>query len=345
LEPRNILVLRPRFLGDVILATGLAETLKSALPGARVSFLTQAPFTEVLRHDPDWDEVLSFDASRRNNIPYLFRFIRDLRRRRFDAVLDLFGNPRTVQMALLSGAKVRVGYRLRGRSWAYTHVAPPSSPPLPSGRRPVTEAYLDQVRALGVVPTAPYRTRIVVTEGERQAARSFLRGQGWDGERVVCVAPGATWPAKRWHAERFLAVGKGLIEQGVRPLFVFGPSEGALKDFFRARWVKGFLKAEDRPLRELFALVEGSSALLSNDAGPMHVGPAVGTPTIGIFGPGEPEIWFPYGRPHEALHREIGCSHCGLDDCGRPDCMIALPSDAVLDRVLAAAQTGPVRPG
>jgi len=263
-----------------------------------------------------------------------------LRRRRFDIVLDLFGNPRTVQMSLLSGAKVRVGYRLRGRSWAYTHQAPPSSPALPSGRRPVTEAYLDQVRALGISPTLPYRTRIHVTEDERAAASDFLKSQGWGGEKVVAVASGASWPAKRWPAERFLEVGKQLLKKGVRPLFLFGPSEGTLKDFFRARWEKGFLKAEDRPLREVFALIASSAALLSNDAGPMHIGPAVGTPTLGIFGPGEPEIWFPYGAPHRVLHREIPCSHCGLDECGRLDCMNAIPTSEVLSRILDPAGIG-----
>jgi len=340
LDLKNILVIRPRFLGDIILASGLAEAVKSILPEARVSFLAQAPFAEALRHDPTWDEILSFDFSRRNRPAYLFGFFRELRRRRFDAVLDLFGNPRTVQMSLLSGAKVRVGYRLRGRSWAYTHQAPPSSPALPSGRRPVTEAYLDQVRALGISPALPYRTRIHVTEDERAAALDLLRSQGWGGEKVVAVAPGASWPAKRWPAERFLEVGKQLLTKGVRPLFLFGPSEGTLKDFFRARWEKGFLKAEDRPLREVFALIASSASLLSNDAGPLHIGPAVGTPTLGIFGPGEPEIWFPYGAPHRALHRELPCSHCGLDECGRLDCMEALPTGEVLSRVLDLAGIG-----
>lgn len=334
MTPQNILVIRPRFLGDVILATGMAGVLKDAFPGVRVTLLAQAPFTEVLRHHPDWDGWIPFDASRGGNPLYLLRFFRDLRRGRFDTVLDLFGNPRTVQMALFSGARIRVGYRLKGRSWVYTHLAAPSSLPLPSGRRPVTEAYLDQIRVLGAMPGAPYRTGLRVTEAEREAARAFLAGQGWGGEPVAAVAPGASWPAKRWHGEKFIAVATSLLEKGVRPMFIFGPAEAPLKDYFRARWVRGFLKAEDLPLRMLFALVAESKVLLSNDSGPMHVGPAVGTPTLGIFGPGEPEIWFPYPPPHAAMHREISCSHCGLDDCGRLDCMTALQPEAVLDRLL-----------
>lgn len=333
MQPKNILVIRPRFLGDVILASGLAEVLKASHPGARVSFLAQAPFTEVLRHDDSWDDLITFDASRRNSIPYLFRFYRDLRRRRFDAVLDLFGNPRTVQMALFSGAKIRVGFRLRGRSWAYTRCAPPSSPSLPSGRRPVTEAYLDQVWALGMVPKTPYRTRIVVTEAEREEARRYLRGQGWKGGTIAAIAPGASWPAKRWPLEDFIETAEKLAGRGVSSLFLFGPSEAGILDGFRARWRQGWMKAEDRSLREVVALVAVSNVLLSNDAGPMHIGPAVGTPTLGLFGPGEPEIWFPYAKPHEALVREMTCSHCGLDECARMDCMAAIRPPEVLERM------------
>jgi ADP-heptose:LPS heptosyltransferase len=331
---KNLLIIRPRFLGDVVLATGLASVIKSARPDVKVSFLSQAPFTEIFRHDPDWDDVITFDATRGNQIGYLYRFYRDLRRRKFDVVLDLFGNPRTVQMALLSGAGTRVGYRLKGRSWAYTCLAPPSSPPLPSGRRSVGEAYLDQVRALGIDVTTPYRTRIRVTDEEKNSARVYLKGQGGGEGRVVCIAPGASWPAKKWHSEKFVDIAGRLLKRGIQPLILFGPKESETRDYFRARWKKGWMKADARPIRELCALISVSDALLSNDAGPMHIGPAVETPTLGLFGPGEPEIWFPYGSPNAYLHHEVGCSHCGLDECGKRDCMEAITPQEVMGRLL-----------
>ncbi|HXL72736.1 MAG TPA: glycosyltransferase family 9 protein, partial [bacterium] len=86
-------------------------------------------------------------------------------------------------------------------------------------------------------------------------------------------------------------------------------------------------------LRGLIAFIQAADILISNDSGPMHVGPAVGTPTLGIFGPGEPEIWFPYDKPHQVLYAEVACSHCGLDQCPWMTCMDRLTSVDVMKRI------------
>ncbi len=321
---QNLLVIRPRFIGDLILATGLAMTSKETRPGAKVTFLADAPFAELLQGHPAIDEVLEFDPNRKNNLPYLWRFLRVLRAKKFDAVLDLFGNPRTAQWTYFSGAKARVGYKLRGRSWAYNRVAPPSSPMLPSGRRPVTEAYLDQWRALGYPSPAKYWTSLFVPEEERAHARKLLeRAQLQTGEKVMALCPGASHPAKQWPLEKFVELARRLSGQGVRPLFLFGPKDRESADRLVPMLEGGWVFVKEPTLRGLAALIQASQLLVSNDAGPMHVGPAVGTPTVGIFGPGEPEIWFPYGPPHQYAYREISCSHCGHDVCPLPklDCM------------------------
>ena len=98
---------------------------------------------------------------------------------------------------------------------------------------------------------------------------------------------------------------------------------------------KDWLLINQPNIRGLMAFIEGADALVANDSGPMHVGPAVGTPTLGLFGPGEPEIWFPYGKPHELAYAEVGCSHCGLDDCSLMACMDHLEVKDVAHRVLA----------
>ncbi|HEY5038729.1 MAG TPA: glycosyltransferase family 9 protein, partial [bacterium] len=163
----KILILRPRFLGDLILATGLADILKQDKPQTQVWFLTESPYAEALQNHPKVDGVLSLDVGKKNNPFYLWSFLREIRRQKFDAVLDLFGNPRTSRMAFLSGIPTRVGFDLRGRAWAYNVIAKTSSAPLPSGRRLVTETYRDQARALGFSSPRPYQTSLFVTEEEK----------------------------------------------------------------------------------------------------------------------------------------------------------------------------------
>ncbi|MCC6398985.1 MAG: hypothetical protein IT282_18370, partial [Bacteroidetes bacterium] len=97
---------------------------------------------------------------------------------------------------------------------------------------------------------------------------------------------------------------------------------------------------------ELAALYAVSAAVLSNDAGPMHIAAAVGTPTIALFGPGEENIWFPYeaSEGHRALRKDVHCHPCHLDFCNRTgdgfmECMKLLQVEEVVSAVLAALRT------
>ena len=328
--PHKILLLRPRFLGDVILASGLPKLLRSGSQNVEVWFLTETPYAEVLAHHPGVAGVLTLDPVKKNNPFALWKLGREIRAQRFDAVLDLFGNPRTARMSFFSGAKTRVGFEGRGRTWAYNHIASPSSVPLPSGRRKVTEAYLDQVRALGIRPSGAYQTELFVSDEEKEQVRKVWgRAEIGFDERVAVFAPGATWPAKHWPLDKFIELAGRLEREGLRPVFILGPKEDDLAKGFEEKAGKNWLLIQRPSVRGLVSFIAGADLLVSNDSGPMHIGPAVGTPTLGIFGPGEPETWFPYGEPHRYAYHEVPCSHCGLDQCPLMACMKDLTVEEV----------------
>jgi ADP-heptose:LPS heptosyltransferase len=335
-EINKILIIRPKFLGDLILATGLVEVIHQNNPRAEVWFLSESGYSEALAHHPKIAGVFAFDAKRKNNLFYLLGFYGEMGHHHFDAVLDLFGNPRSAQMTFFSRAKTRVGYNLRGRSWAYNQIAEPSSAPLPSGRRRVTESYLDQVRALGYTPTPSYQTTLEVSDDEKIYVRKLFDRAGIRlGQKTAVLTPGASWPAKHWSLDKFIELGFMLQGQGIRPIYIFGPKEAVLTQEFEGRMNKDWLYLNQPSLRGLIAFIEAADILISNDSGPMHIGPAVGTPTLGIFGPGEPEIWFPYDKPHQFLYAEVACSHCGLDECPWMTCMDRLSSVDAMKRIVA----------
>jgi ADP-heptose:LPS heptosyltransferase len=332
---KKILIIRPKFFGDLILATGLPAVIQREQPQARVWFLAETPYAEVLQHHSSIAGVLTLDSRRKNDPIYMLSFFRELRQQRFDAVLDLFGNLRTAILSYFSQSPTRVGYEMRGRTWAYNIIAQPSSQALPSGRRPVTEAYLDQVRALGFSGEGEYRTSLFITDGEKDQARKILgMGELEPGEKYTVLAPGASWPAKRWPLDRFLDLARILNSEQVKPLFVFGPKDADLAREFESQIEEGWLYVNQPSIRMLMAFIESADLLIANDAGPLHVGPAVGTPTLGIFGPGEPEIWFPYLSPHQSVRADVDCGHCSLDHCPIMTCMELLTVEQMAVKAL-----------
>jgi ADP-heptose:LPS heptosyltransferase len=264
-----------------------------------------------------------------------------IRRRRFDIFVDLFCNPRTAMLAYASGAGMRIGKEVKWRGRLYTHRILDDGNP-----KTAVEFHYQYVRPLGVKP-AGWRTEIFLREEERMEAGRYLVSAGIDiGRNIVGIHPGATWPAKMWPAERFAELINRITgELGLQVVVTQGPNDSKLAESVAAL-VPGravFLPAGG--LRKLAAILSHLSVYVANDSGPMHISVAVGTCTIGIFGPGEDNIWFPYVPPyydasdrHCALRRDIPCHPCHLDVCNRPDagymeCMKLLTVEEVFGEV------------
>src|SRR5689334_8141179 len=112
MTPRNILVIKLRYLGDVLLATPTLHALKTTYPAARLTALVNRGTEEILRANPDVDEIITLD---RGSILEQARFVVQIRRRCFDTVVDLTDGDRAAFLSWISGAGVRVGFNAEQR--------------------------------------------------------------------------------------------------------------------------------------------------------------------------------------------------------------------------------------
>ncbi len=330
----NILVSRLRFLGDIILTTPLLNGLRQAYPDAKITYLAEEPYIRILDHHPDVDTHLGFV---RGNKAQEWDTIRHLITRRFDIAIDLFGNPRSALLTYLSSAKTRIGGDFRIRRHFYTH--PVSSPDTQTSSIDFHLQYLQPLQ-IEFERRDPY---LAVSDEERQWAKSYLYQKGISLEkRIIGIHPGATWPAKRWYPQRFAELADKLKEWGHQVIFTMGPNEQSLINKVFTHTVARFAQPELLTLRHLTALISLCCVYVSNDCGPMHIGPAVNTSTVGIFGPGEPHIWFPYSREkgHQLVYHRVDCSQCHQDFCEKLDCMKAISVQKVLDKISFALNTG-----
>jgi lipopolysaccharide heptosyltransferase II len=324
--PLRILVTRLRYLGDVILTTPVLGALRSCYPGAELFFLTERPYAPVLRGHPDLAGVIEAERSAAGSL----RVIAALRRLRLSAAIDLLYNPRSAAILRFSQIPVRIGGGRRGRRRLYTHLFTP----LP-GTRSAVSHHLSALSVIGcAVPDDPMPS-IALEPGEIEAGvAAIARITGRVPTPCVAMHPGGTWPAKRWPEESFTGLA-GLVRDhaGAGVILVTGPGEEGITARIAARAGPGVHALPVMPVREAAGILAACDAVVANDGGVMHLAVALGRPTVGVFGPTEPDIWFPYeGRgPYRLVTRREPCAPCHLHSCDDMRCLATITAGEVFE--------------
>ena len=307
-SPR-ILLIRRRYLGDLVLLGVAIAKLRAQWPKAHISVMTESAYSGVLAMNPNVNAVITFPHS-----PMQWWAVwRQLRKQRIDLLLDFDNRDKTAFISLLSGAKQRLalhnGLKVHLR-WAYTDA---ELVPLDFliGRH--VTSYFDRllVRA-GVSAEAGDSTlRPLATDTEHVRLMPTLSCLPADRPRLI-VHPGSRSEFRLWPAENFAAVLNKLHAEGLASItLIAGPTEQVLIDSiqdllnFPAACIR-----EALTVPQLGALLAEFDALLCHDSGPMHVAAAVGIPVVALFGAQGSTVFAPLGTGHELLSPPIPCINC-----------------------------------
>jgi lipopolysaccharide heptosyltransferase II len=332
---KKLLVIKLRAIGDVVLSTVVLENLRSAFPSAQIDFLTETSSREVVEGNPNVDNVIVYQAKHDNSIG----LIKDIRNRRYDIVFDLFGNPRTAIITLLSGARYRVGYRFTWRQYCYNMVVEPRG-----GEVHNTEFNLD---ALGATEVQIVKREIQfpVDAGSERFAEEFLARAG--SGLTVALNPGGGWYTKRWRIPQYAEVGDAIVKEfGATVLLVWGPGEEEHVRELQSKMSHPSILLPPTSLKQLGSILKRCHLMVTNDSGPMHIAAALGTPVVAIYGPTNPKLQGPVGEGHVIVRNErLTCLNCNLTDCpiGNP-CMLELSVGEVLDGVRRALARNKIIP-
>ncbi|MBX2992630.1 MAG: glycosyltransferase family 9 protein [Bacteroidetes bacterium] len=320
---RRILVIKLRAIGDVLLSTIVTKNLRHAFPQAQIDYLTEPPSVDVVRDNPHINGTMVFKKSETGGLELIMR----VRRAQYDMIIDLFGNPRTALVTRLSGARYRIGYRFRGRTYAYNIVAEPRG-----GQVHNTQFNLDALEALGIA--IQDRSLYFQFDNEEAAyVARFLDAAGLSNKVLVCLNTGGGWYTKRWRLEQFAALGDRLVEHyGAHVVLSWGRGQLEEVEKLQSLMRQPAFVPPETTLRQLGALLKRCSLVVTNDSGPMHIAAALGVPVVGIYGPTNPALQGPYGSGHVVVRNEkLDCLGCNLTKCpiGNP-CMLDLTVDDVL---------------
>ena len=364
---QRILIIKPSSLGDIVHALPVLAAVRAARPDAHVAWLAASGLAPLLEGHPLLDEVIPFDRARYGrmwrspsaNVAF-WRFVRQIRRRRFDLTLDLQGLIRSGLLSFFSGARRRVGFAgAREGAWLFysTRVRAPAA------ARHAVDRNLALARACGFEADEP-RFPLGITQDERDSARGLLRtAAGQDVNEFIALAPGARWESKRWPSEHFAALLARLRSTGATVVLLGAPQDRALADeiLAGARVVgarqaapsgaalpgaapppqeqRGLIDLVGRTnLRQLAALISLARCLVCPDSGPMHLAAALNVPIVALFGPTAPEKTGPYSPLARVATHAVPCAPCLRRVCplGHHDCLRGLQVDTVLEAVTRA---------
>jgi ADP-heptose:LPS heptosyltransferase len=331
--------MQARWMGDVLLCTPAVRALRLAYPEARLVFASEGPGVDALRGNPHLDELLLLEKGWSGAL----KVHREVRERRFDAVVDFRSTASTARVTAVSGAGLRVGWRGRGpRNLAYTHLLPRHD-----GEEYVARQKLRLLAPLGVdVAGADASLEIAVGAAERARAEALWDRHGLHGERVVALSPLSRTRHKQWGAERWAAVADQLAERGARVLLLSGPAEAEQVHAVVARTRAPHVWDTDADnVRELAAAYQRCVLWVGNDGGLLHVAVAAGTPTVTVFRWTQSPLWSDTAPASgQVALEEPPPNGCDLrcEHCPHLGCLEALTVERVVGA--AGARLGPLQP-
>lgn len=339
---RNILVHSLVNIGDVVLVTGAVALLRQACPGARIAFMMRPDVAPLLEDHPLIDEIMVFDYKGRDrSLARQWRFLGEIRRRRFDLAISFDSKLRPALLTRLAGIPTRVlpervfddkPTRLGG---LYTHVL---RMPFDIVNHLQADTYQEIIRQFFGVggQGAPALGRIGAEHRTRAAA---LLAEPPGRPRVaLCIK--STFALKDWPLDRFAKMMGLLHAQTGAVFFIVGaPHHKAYADQLRALTAAPTANlCGATSLKDLAALLAMTDLLVSVCTGTAHIAAAAGAPTIVLYGCSSPRRWAPLNPNAVTISREPSCCPCskGEDECDMRHCLKRIAAEEVCQAALAA---------
>jgi heptosyltransferase-2 len=334
LTPRNIIVRMPNWIGDLVMATPVLSDLRKAYPEAHITAMCRSPLCELLKEDPEIDELFCFSKgsgfgrrTERRNI------IEKLRKGNYDLGILLTHSFSSAWWFWLGRVQNRLGYECNGRKLFLTdHLSFPQN----IQNQHLVVTYKELLQPLGI-PISDTPPRLYLSAKELNDARVLLRQHGIpENALIVGINPGATYgSAKCWLPERFARSQSGFcaIKMFMSSISAIRATVSLVKEICTELPSRVINLAGMTSLRELSSLISHCDVILTNDSGPMHIADAIGTPIVALFGSTSEVITGPY-RSGTLIHKHVECSPCYQRTCPIDfRCMKRIEADEVYEAI------------
>lgn len=316
----EILIVKTSAIGDVTHTLPALNCLRRKYPEARITWLVEEAAADLVRSHQALDRVLIskrkkwFAELRTGNRLGAFKkitgFIKELRRVKFDLIIDFQGLLKSGVLVGLArgGRKVGFGRGMQHSECSYIFL----NERLPAVDMEIHALDREILLLAGIgVECDKISFNLPISTAELDRACELLTGFGRENGPLLAINPQTKWPTKLWDNKKFALVADRLAGQGCRVFFTGGPADKKVIGEIQAAMKENSLNlAGKSTLKTLAALYRKADLVISTDTGPMHIAAAMGTAVVALFGPTAPWRTGPYGDQHQVLRTGVSCSPC-----------------------------------
>jgi len=324
-EGPSILVIGPRWVGDMVMAQSLFIALKELRPDAAIDVMAPAWAAPLVGRMPEIRARIDAPFSRKKlELGLRWKTGRALKGR-YDRAFVMQGSWKSALVPFFAGIRHRTGHRREMRYGLINDIVP-----LPDRlKRKTADAFFSLAGGGTFRPP-----RLSVDTGSQ---RALLAQHALSEGKFVALMPGAEFgPAKRWPSEKYAEFARRFLADGLQ-VALFGSANDRSVTAEIAALAPGAVDLSGATrLEDAIDLIAAARLAVSNDSGLMHIAAAVGTPVVAVYGSTSPENTPPLTERRELVWLGLDCSPCHQRICplGHLNCLNTLD----VDRVFAAAK-------
>jgi ADP-heptose:LPS heptosyltransferase len=332
----KILLIQFKAAGDVLLLTPAVKAIKEKFPGCHISFMANEKESVLVKDFKQIDELILIKKIPKNSIINYYKYLKEnlsviftVRKSNFDIIIDFIGNPRSALITFLSGTDIRIGRRLRNRSYAYNIKIKITDNDLNTVLK-----RLKHLEPLGI--EANYTSPVInLNHKDKTFAEKYFRSQNIGPRRpIVFLAPNSPRSARKWKAEYFISAGRTLSDKyNCKILLAWGPGE----EEYTRKILNGIggdaVMIPLTSLTEMAAIFSKGKLIITNDSGAKHISNAVGLRSITIYGPTNPHVWNHIDtKKNPAVRADVPCIQCEKRECPNSHhiCMDKVTPDIII---------------
>lgn len=304
----KILILQYKPFGDILLNTGYLPALRKKFPHAQIDYLIQKPFITVLEDNPYIDHLILMEKVKKKGLSYIkyllerIRIIKRVRSKKYDCIIDQIRGTGSAQITFFSGARYRLGWKLKRWNRIYNYTVPRTN------IRYYSRLKFDLLKPLGI-DEEEHNIYYHVKKESQSKIDQWLKQINLKPQQFLVISPGTPVLYKQWSLDHYAILADKIQETcGFKIVLLWGPGEYQEVQTIQQKMKTNAIIAIKTDFNEAAALLKRAKLLIGNDGGINHLAISQGVPSLAVFGPhSNPRKWQAWHKPIHVYIRNYDC--------------------------------------